>query len=71
MKKTLSIMVTACGCAVILAGCVSQADMQRQWRLYAVDTCNPVRAEGTPAFDRCVEDTIAACEAGKESCKAP
>jgi hypothetical protein len=56
-------------CGLALAGCASKADQQRSWRLYAVEKCDPVRSQGTPAFDRCVEDTIAACQSGKESCK--
>jgi len=71
MMKTMMVLATAYGCAVMLAGCASHADQERQWRLYAVDKCNPVRGEGTPAFDRCVEDTMTACEAKKESCPAP
>lgn len=56
-------------CTLTLAACASQADSQRQWRLFAVEKCEPVRSSGTPAFDRCVEETMAACEAGRDACK--
>jgi hypothetical protein len=60
-------MIVLCG--ITLAGCASHADQQRNWRLYAVDKCEPMRSQGTPAFDRCVEDTIGACEKGVGVCK--
>lgn len=63
--KTLAILV---GCLAI-AGCASQADQQRQWRLYAVDKCEPMRSSGTPAFDRCVEETMSKCQADHSGCK--
>ncbi len=63
--RTLTILM----CAVALAACANQADHQRQARLFAVDKCEPVRSSGTPAFDRCVEETMAACAAGRETCK--
>ena len=65
MKKPIVLMV----CGLALAGCASAADQQRQWRLFAVDKCDPVRSSGTPAFDRCVEETMAECQSGKASCK--
>jgi hypothetical protein len=63
--RTLTILT----CVLALAACASPADRQRQSRLFAVDKCEPVRSSGTPAFDRCVEDTMAACAAGRETCK--
>lgn len=63
--RTLTIVT----CVLLLAACASQADRQRAWRLFAVDTCEPVRSSGTPAFDRCVEDTMATCETGRAACK--
>jgi hypothetical protein len=65
-------MVLIAVCGLMLGACADKADQQRAWRLYAVDKCDPVRSQGTPAFDRCVEDTITACQAGKkEVCKQP
>ena len=68
MRKCAT-LTTALLCGVVLAGCASTADKQRQWRLFAVEKCEPVRGSGTPAFDRCVEETMSQCEAGNAVCK--
>ncbi len=64
-------MVCGVICGLVLTACANKVDQQRQWRLYAVEKCDPVRSQGTPTFDRCTEETIAACQTGKESCKQP
>lgn len=66
--KNFAVWAAVIGCGLSAAGCASSADQQRQWRLYAVDKCEPMRTSGTPVFDRCVEETTAACQAGTEKC---